>query len=168
METTTLSLHFDQTHGLAVLTRPWMTSTHNSVTLHTESESFCQNTDWSACLTTQTLIHRGSETLVVWVQIQKSWHHCHWHILDNNALPDLQYGVMVHEPLSQYIQKKKTGCPKKQRDYKKMITKLLTRKMYTESTIFVSSAQMKIKHAQLSIVNWQLDHMFKLSKCGMK
>ena len=145
-----------------------MTSTHNSVTLHTESESFCQNTDWSACLTTQTLIHRGSETLVVWVQIQKSWHHCHWHILDNNALPDFQYGVMVHEPLSQYIQKKKTGCPKKQRDYKKMITKMLTRKMYTESTIFVSSAQMKIKHAQLSIVNWQLDHMFKLSKCGMK
>ena len=74
--------------------------------------------------------------------------------MDNNALPDFQYGVMVHEPLSQYIQKKKTGCPKKQRDYTKLTTKMLTRKMYTESTIFVSSAHhMKIKHAQLSIVN---------------
>ena len=73
--------------------------------------------------------------------------------MDNNALPDFQYGVMVHEPLSQYIQKKKTGCPKKQRDYTKLTTKMLTRKMYTESMIFVSSVHMKIKHAQLSIVN---------------
>ena len=75
--------------------------------------------------------------LVVWVQIQKSWHHCHWHILDNNTLPDFQYGVMVHEPLSQYIQKKKTGCPKKQRDYKKLTTKMLTKNVHWVNDICI-------------------------------
>ena len=110
METTTLSLHFILIKHMALLY--WQGLEWPRLTI---LSLFIQRV--KAFVRTQIDLlaspHRHWFTevvkLVVGVQIQKSWHHCHWHILDNNSLPDLQYGVMVHEPLSQYIQKKKIG-----------------------------------------------------------